>query len=246
MIFPPIKAIFWDLDGTLAYWHDLRVISRTARLYLSLRPSDISWGFALLSATKAYLQILRNSGSINNDALYKKMLSRSWKKPEAEIQEMTRNLLRHPDLSEILRTSIRPIPEAFELVDLVHRQQRPQLVATNPVMPCEFNRLRLSIAGYDTSGFQYISGSEDFVGQKKSVDFYHRLLEISGFQPEDCLMIGNDPSKDLIARKAGILVFLLRNPFTVSAPFPESCEPHWEGTYADLKNILEESPTSHV
>lgn len=237
-----LKTIFWDLDGTLAYWRSLFVIPKTARLLLSLRPPEIGFGKALLACSKAYIRVMRNPGPTNNNLLYDTLVSRSLGISAKGILLWTKQLLASSALPGIIQDSIRPIPEAQALVETLARNNWRQTVATNPVMPKEFNRLRLSLAGFQTSSFSYISGSEDFFGQKTSVTFFHRLLEISGNQPEECLMIGNDPRKDLLAREAGILVFLLDTPFTVRVPYPESCRPDWVGGYADLAKLFEGRP----
>jgi FMN phosphatase YigB (HAD superfamily) len=235
---PEFKAVFWDLDGTLAYWRSPAVIFRIAWLYLSLCPPHLGWPRALLTSTRAYLGILKNAGPLSNDELYNRTVCLDWGSTPEEVRAVTSRLLASERLEEIIRQYVRTIPEAIELVELVASRGLTQYVATNPVMPSGFNRLRLEVAGYRLELFSNVSGSEQFAGQKTSVDFYRRLLALAGQRPEESLMIGNDPKKDLVAMGAGMSVFLLTTPLAVANPYPGSFKPDAVGGYQELRRYL--------
>ena len=44
---------------------------------------------------------------------------------------------------------------------------------------------------------------------KPNPDYYREILGQLHLQPEECLMVGNDVSDDMVARKLGMEVFLL-------------------------------------
>ena len=44
---------------------------------------------------------------------------------------------------------------------------------------------------------------------KPNPEYYLNIAERLGLEPEECLMVGNDVTEDMIASKVGINVFLL-------------------------------------
>ena len=55
-------------------------------------------------------------------------------------------------------------------------------------------------------------------------------------------MVGNDPRKDLVAKRAGIPVYLLDTRHAVKAPYPASLVPDWVGGYEGLGELVEAGP----
>ena len=67
--------------------------------------------------------------------------------------------------------------------------------------PC---KTRLRAGGLDDFTFDFISHSEVMTRCKPDPRYYRELLERLRARGEECLMIGNDPRKDLPAKDAGI------------------------------------------
>jgi FMN phosphatase YigB (HAD superfamily) len=233
-----IKAVIWDLDGTLVHWTSPAIISDVSRLYVSLFPAGTSAIKALLATARAYKRVLQNEGPLFNDALFNQTISRSLKLPAADVRSQTQAFLRSPSLLKAIQARIQAIPEGLAIVQEIARHRRyPQIVATNPVMPQAFNRQRIALVGFRPEDFVYISGSEDFAGQKQSSSFYVRLMEILRFSPEECLMVGNDAKKDLSGQEIGIQTFFLQTRFTKHAKTSRFI-PDYKGDYQELKKVL--------
>ncbi|MBF0546068.1 MAG: HAD family hydrolase [Candidatus Riflebacteria bacterium] len=235
----PIKTILWDLDGTLAVWKSLYIVKHVSSIYFSLLSSDFNSLKVILAVIRAYKRVLKNTGPYNNDALFNRTLSGTFHVSPSFIRQKTDEMLKSDELRKVVKEFVQPIPEGLKLVQLIaEKSALEQVVATNPVMPSEFNRLRLEEAGYSSNLFKYITGTEEFYGQKKSVAFYHRLLAFIGLRPEECLMVGNDPLKDAVAKEAGIKVFLLNTKYLVKRENPNFNIPDGIGDYADLKKFI--------
>ncbi|MBF0410501.1 MAG: HAD family hydrolase [Candidatus Riflebacteria bacterium] len=234
-----IKNIFWDLDGTLATWESMLIVFHISREYLSLFPASCSFGKLFLGVARAYTRMLRNYGPLNNDAFFNRTLAVSTGLKSHEIRELTVRMIESQKMADIVNKFIVQIPEGLASVRKIAESGKyHQLIATNPIMPSRFNRMRLELAGYDTSMFDYITGSENFFGQKKKSDYYRRLLDLTGFVPSECLMVGNDESKDLIAGEVGIKTFLLKTEYTIRSQ-KVSAEPDFSGDYSELNKMLE-------
>ncbi len=134
-----------------------------------------------------------------------------------------------------------PVPGAREFLDWA-KPRFAMTLATNPVWPEAFVRMRLGWAGVDPSEF---SGGITHAGSmhscKPSLAYFREVLSTRGLEGTDCLLIGDDHRKDLPALEAGVAVFILEPPGRRS-PL-RSLDPRggWQGSYSDLRDLLEGS-----
>lgn len=246
------RILLWDLDGTLACWSDpvgltfslarcwLHHLGKMADNHQSLgKPVAMLLPRAVLAAAKGFRRLLVNQGPLSNDLLFNRTVGASLGWTIDQVASVTRALLDDSTQAEIQGRFIRVIPEALTLVGRLASSQRfRQVVATNPVMPSAFNRQRLARAGYRPEWFEFVSGSEFFIGQKIDARFYRDMLARLGAAPEDCLMIGDHPRKDGVAREVGIPVFLLKTSYVKPRPAIPGLEPTATGDYASLERML--------
>lgn len=241
--FPDV--IFWDLDGTLAWWRSLRVVAHIAWAYLGRLRQEVPLLTGALATARAYRRMLRNPGPRTNDDLFNRLMAASLGRTPAAMADLTRQLLARPEVGAAVDGFLCPIPEAHALVRAAAASGRfRQVVATSPVMPSAFNRERLARVGYDPEWFAHVTGSEFYTSQKDDPRFYRELLAQAGAHPDRCLMVGNDQGKDLVAKTAGIPMFLLRTPHTRLRPPPPGLTPDWEGGYDRLADLLALVPPS--
>ena len=62
--------------------------------------------------------------------------------------------------------------------------------------------------GLSLSDFSYVTTYENSSYCKPNPDYFGEILEKTGKQPEECLMVGNDADEDLAALEREIDVFL--------------------------------------
>lgn len=237
------EVIFWDLDGTLAWWRSLRVVAHIAWAYLGRLRQEVPLLTGALATARAYRRMLHNQGPRTNDELFNRLMAASLDRTPAAMADLTRQLLARPEVGAAVDGFLCPIPEAHALVRAAAASGRfRQVVATSPVMPSAFNRERLARVGYDPGWFVHVTGSEFYTSQKDDPRFYRELLTQAGALPDRCLMVGNDLGKDLVAKTAGIPMFLLRTPHTRLRPPPPGLTPDWEGSYDRLADLLALAP----
>jgi len=57
--------------------------------------------------------------------------------------------------------------------------------------------------------FQYLFTSRELGFSKPSLDFFSKIVQVLGFTPQECIMVGNDYNKDIIpAKKIGMQTIL--------------------------------------
>ena len=92
-----------------------------------------------------------------------------------------------------------------ELKDMGYRV----VLATNPLFPSIATQCRARWAGLNPEDFDLITTYENSFHCKPNPDYYRDILNTLGLKAEECLMVGNDVSEDMIAESLGMKVFLL-------------------------------------
>lgn len=82
-------------------------------------------------------------------------------------------------------------------------------LATNPLFPAIATLSRIRWAGMDPEDFELVTTYENSASCKPNLLYYKEVMGKLGVVPEECLMVGNDVSEDMIARQLGLRVFLL-------------------------------------
>ena len=82
-------------------------------------------------------------------------------------------------------------------------------LATNPIFPAIATRKRIGWAGLSISDFKLITTYENSYYTKPNKKYYENILSALGVSAEECLMVGNDVTEDMVARELGMKVFLL-------------------------------------
>ena len=203
-----IKAVFFDLDGTLLPMHMNEFVSaymkalaeKMGALGLDAKKLiDVLW-----KGTEA---MVKNDGSVTNE-------KRFWQVYE---QEMGTEMLRYqPDFEAFYRheydkakEKAYPTPQAAELVQFCKDRGLAMVIATNPVFPEVAQQKRIAWAGLNPEDFMYITTYENSHYCKPNPAYFQEILDRTGLTAQQVVMIGNDALEDTAAGKLGIPVFLL-------------------------------------
>ncbi len=82
-------------------------------------------------------------------------------------------------------------------------------LATNPLFPATATEQRIGWTGLSHDEFEYFTHYENSRYCKPNLDYYRDVMTVLNVSPEECLMVGNDVSEDMIAEKLGCKVFLI-------------------------------------
>ena len=100
-------------------------------------------------------------------------------------------------------------PGAAEVVRMLKAMGIRRILATNPLFPAVATHNRIRWAGLAPEDFELFTTYENSHYCKPNLSYYEEVLERLGVTPQECLMVGNDVSEDMIAEKLGMKVFLL-------------------------------------
>ena len=83
------------------------------------------------------------------------------------------------------------------------------ILATNPLFPAQATHWRIQWAGMKPEDFELVTTYDNSSSCKPNPKYYQDILDQFGLKAEECVMVGNDVTEDMIAGTMGMKVFLL-------------------------------------
>lgn len=109
-----------------------------------------------------------------------------------------------------LHSHTSPIPGAADFADWATASVMQVAIATDPLFPIKATYHRLRWAGLEPERFRLVSAFEDFHFSKSHPAYYAEVLGRMGWQDGPVLMVGNDPTRDILpAHKLGLKTFFI-------------------------------------
>ena len=227
-----IKAIFFDLDGTLLPMEQDYFVKQ---YFKGIAAYAAPYGIepkTLIDATVAgTYDMIKNDGSRTNMQAF-------WERFFAFIGEEREELIEILDGYyiggfKLLREFTGENSLAKAMIDAAHENGRKVVLATNPVFPMAAQKERISWLGLGENDFDLITSYENSSYCKPNPKYYLDICEKMGVAPENCLMIGNDESDDMKgASAAGLECFLITDCRIVSNNFV------WTGERGSFEQAL--------
>lgn len=210
-----IKAVFFDLDGTLLPFNE-DVFLKT---YIGLLCEYIKrFGYESDKFVKTLFQGLelmyRNDGSRSNDDAF-------WEAFKANFGEeglVNRPKFAHFYETDFLKTKYicKENPHAREIVDFCKENGLITVLATNPILPGRATIHRMGYVGLKEEDFDFITLMEEFGLTKPNPQYFIALLKKFNLKPEEVIMFGNNVKEDaMCAESVGIKTYLIDSDFLI-------------------------------
>ena len=203
-----IKAILFDLDGTLLQMDQDMFVNK---YFTSLITFLSKRGYEPKKLTRAMWvsieSMIKNTGIDTNEKVFWSTFSREYG------VDMTKDI---PLFEEFYNTEFdsvsvvaEPTPIVCELIRELKNKGYRLILATNPVFPYIATKKRALWAGIEVSDFELVTSYENSYYSKPNQDYYRYILSTASLSADECLMVGNDVSDDMVAGAIGMKVFLL-------------------------------------
>lgn len=206
-----IKAIFFDLDGTLLPMEEEKVfVKQYFRLlcgkFLTLSVDKDVFMNAMMSGLD---KMEKNDGHMTNEVAFwqefEKFFPNGKQKYIHEFEKFYVNEFKN--LKEICGEN----PLARKVVhDL--KSKYKLVLATNPLFPEVAINTRLGFVELEVSDFDYVSTYENSTFSKSNPRYFEEILKKLGLAPNEVLLFGNEVVKDAeFASKLGLNVCLIED-----------------------------------
>ena len=231
-----IKAIFFDLDGTLLPMNqDLFINSYFTRLAAKMAKYGYEPKRLTETVWKGTVAMIKNNGLKTNEEVF-------WDVVTSEYGDKARKDIMLFD--DFYRNEFYKIKDDCEynaeskkiVAELKDRGYR-LVLATNPLFPRIATEQRISWAGLDKNDFEICTTYENSRHSKPFLEYYEDIASELCVSPKECLMVGNDVSDDMTAEKLGMKVFLLTDCLINKKEYNISCYP--QGNFTDLLNYID-------
>ena len=231
-----IKAVFFDLDGTLLPMEQEEFVKDYfGRIARYLAPHGIDPKALVDAIWRGTAAMVKNDGTMTNE-------DRFWESAASDLGDGIRE--KEPlfnafyiEQFDLVRASCGYDPEAPELISELKRRGYRLVLATNPIFPAIATEKRIAWAGLDKSDFEFVSTYENSSFSKPSLDYYRAMLAATGLSPEECVMVGNDVGEDMVASELGMRTFLIPRNLINRSGKDVSCYPG--GRLSDLIPYLD-------
>lgn len=237
----PMKAneithLLIDLDGTLLGVRDIPLrIHFTHQIFVSLQKYG-SFTRTYRAIRAMFKELGIPSLHLNNDQRAIQAFAEQMKLPVHQASELIHEII--TKLFPTLERFFYPIESAQDFV-IWAKDHYSLILATNPVWKEEIVKIRVRWAGLDPALFKLITHSEKMHACKPSKEYYREILELESVSHQNCLLVGNDPKKDLPAALAGIPVFIFSKGAKLKPlKIRGQKAPAWKGDFNDLKSLL--------
>ena len=233
----PIKMVMFDLDGTLL---PMDMDEFTGGYFTLLAKKAAPYGYEMQPMVRAVWHgtaaMVKNDGSCTNEEAF-------WRDFASVYGEQA--LKDRPMFEDFYANEFREArvfcgfnPKAAETVRRVRDMGLRAALATNPLFPRSATEIRIRWTGLEPDDFEFITTYENTGRCKPNLDYYREVLGRAGLKGEECLMVGNDVSEDMVAAGLGMKVFLLTDCLINKEGADISRYPH--GDFDVLNEYLDE------
>ena len=154
------------------------------------------------------MAMLKNNGEKTNEETFWDLFS-SFVKTDDKLVKIFENFY-ETDFDKVELVTKR-FDEAIKIIKLLKEKGYTLVLATNPIFPQIATYKRVKWAGLNPEDFTIITTYENSSYSKPNPDYYKSIVEKLGKNPNECLMVGNDVSDDMVVTKIGMKTFLLTN-----------------------------------
>lgn len=207
-----IKAVLLDLDDTLL--HNANAVFVSEYLRLVDEYFEQAWGYTPLS--RVLLKVMhvvntpRDLRQTNTD-LAIGMIAEVTGQTQAEIRARFEDF--YATNYPVLEKCVEAVTAAPALVEHLLEANCTVVIATNPLYPAEAIRQRLAWAGLpdDFGAYALVTNGDNMHFAKPDPAYYAEILARIGVEPDEALMVGDDPVNDILpAATLGLNTYHIR------------------------------------
>ena len=234
-----LKMILFDLDGTLLPFVQEEFIRAYFQVLLRrLAPMGYDGEKLTAALWKGTGAMIGNDGSRTNRQVFWEVFTQELGVQALALESNLEDFYRHE--FDGVRSVLRRQADRRALIEGLRAKGYEVVLATNPVFPAAAVETRLGWVGLCGQDFRLVTSYENCRRSKPNPNYYRDILAAVGREPEECLMVGNDPVDDMAAQEAGLSVYLVTD--FLENPGDKPIDGYPRGTFAELEAYLAALP----
>ena len=202
-----IKAIFFDLDGTLLPMDERFDYMYFDLLCKRLAPRGYEPEKLVKSVWVGTKAMMKNDGSKTNEEVFWDVFAEIYGDAARADEEHFREFYEE-DFDKIQSICGFDV-KAKEVVSRLKAEGYKLVLATSPIFPRIATEKRIRWAGLKPEDFEIVTTYENSNFCKSNPKYFLNICEKLNVSPEECLMVGNDVADDMAAKEIGMQVFLV-------------------------------------
>ena len=232
-----IKTVLFDLDGTLLPMdQDTFTNYYFKELVKKMAPHGYNPDELIKGIWKGTGAMVRNDGTKTNEEAFWEVFLKIFGEDKRNDQPIFNDF--YENEFNIAKNVCGFNEASAEVISTLKGKGIDVVLASNPLFPLVAQKNRMNWAGLNIDDFSYITSYENSHFCKPSKEYYTEIAELLGLNPSECLMVGNNATEDMVAREAGMEVFLLTDCLINDDKVDLS--PVRQGGFPELKKLIEE------
>lgn len=207
-----MKAVFFDLDGTLLcveiYSYMEEYTRKVARKFAVHDPKAFTKKF--MEASVALMQC--DGSKLCSEAFWEAWCKEFGKEDYAADEAVFEDFYEN-EWKELREPFIKYNPDAVRAVEICREKGLKVILATNPVFPPIATNERMSWTGLAPEMFDHVTYYDNSHYTKANPQYYLELCETLELKPSEVLMVGNDTRDDMNCLEVGLNGFLVTNEY---------------------------------
>ncbi len=203
-----ISTVLFDLDGTLLPMDlDIFIKAYFGAIAKYMAPHGYEPGKLIEAIWQGTGAMVKNSGQQTNEQAFWQAVTKIYGDKITADQSLFDSFY----ITEFdkLRDVCGYDPMAAKIVHHLKEKGYRVILATNPIFPAMATQWRIRWAGLQPEDFAFYTTYENACYSKPNLDYYRSILQKFQIPADQCLMVGNDATEDMVAEQLGMKVFLL-------------------------------------
>lgn len=206
-----LKAVFFDLDGTLLPLNEDEFL----KMYFKLMSGKmINYGFepkALIDNIWNGTKLMyKNDGAKTNEEVFWDYFASVYGKDVLNMKDEFDKFYTNEFKQLIACCEENKL--AKEIVDYVNDNNLLCVLSTNPIFPKVGTLTRMGFIGLEESDFEFVTAYENYNFTKPNPMYFKGLLDKYNLKPEEVILFGNNEYEDAwCANQVGIKTYMVGN-----------------------------------
>lgn len=204
-----MKAVFFDLDGTLLRINE----KRFAECYLfllakKLKPYGYDPDLLVKSIMDGLKSMMLNDSGLTNEEVFWNSFEKTFPKSREKHSDIFDDFYRND--FKALKIETQENVYIDDIMNALKRKNLLPVLTTNPIFPMEGQKTRISFLGLTEKDFAYITSYENSYHCKPNPKYFVDVMQKLNLKPNEVILFGNNRQEDYdCAMSLGIKTYLV-------------------------------------